>query len=161
MQYTCIMVQIRKTERKHVSAQSSAQSRAKSRESQRPVRRPATPKQAASCCRPVDDLLDPALFKALGDPTRVLLLACVAKCGRACSVGEVAQCCSVDLSVVSRHLQALARGGLVEPTCEGRMVRYAVRYRDIARTFRDLANAIEDCAPNPTKHCHGGRHDCC
>ena len=58
-------------------------------------RRPATPKQAARCCGPIDDLLDPALFKALADPTRAGLLACIAKCGRGCSVGEIAQCCDI------------------------------------------------------------------
>ena len=55
--------------------------------------RPATPKQAAARPSPLDAQLDPALFKALGDPTRVSLLACIAKCGRGCSVSEVAECC--------------------------------------------------------------------
>jgi len=124
-------------------------------------RRPKTPRQAAACCRPVDDLLEPALFKALGDPTRVRLLACVAKCGRACSVGEVAECCAVDLSVVSRHLQALARAGLVEPSRSGRTVSYAVRYAEVAAKFRALADAIQECAPEEGSCCEGGRRGCC
>ena len=124
-------------------------------------RRPETPRQAAGCCQPVDDLLDPALFKALGDPTRVRLLACIAKCGRACSVGEVAGCCSVDLSVVSRHLQALARAGLVAPSRSGRVVRYAVRYAEVAAQFRALADAIDDCAPAVAGCAEGGRRGCC
>jgi ArsR family transcriptional regulator len=123
--------------------------------------RPETPRQAAACCRPVDDLLDPALFKALGDPTRVRLLACIAKCGRACAVGEVAECCSVDLSVVSRHLQALARAGLLAPSRSGRTVRYAVRYAEVAATFRALADAIAECAPDDRDCGKGGRHGCC
>jgi ArsR family transcriptional regulator len=125
------------------------------------TRRPRTPRQAAACCRPVDDLLEPALFKALGDPTRVQLLACVAKCGRACSVSEVAECCSVDLSVVSRHLQALARAGLIEPSRSGRTVSYAVRYSEVAAKFRALADAIQECAPEKSPCCEGGRHGCC
>jgi ArsR family transcriptional regulator len=125
------------------------------------TRRPRTPRQAAACCRPVDDLLEPALFKALGDPTRVRLLACVAKCGRACSVSEVAECCSVDLSVVSRHLQALARAGLIEPSRSGRTVSYAVRYSEVAAKFRALADAIQECAPEKSPCCEGGRHGCC
>lgn len=141
MPYTCIMVQVRT----HSSA----------------ARRPRNPRQAAACCRPVDDLLEPVLFKALGDPTRVRLLACVAKCGRACSVGEVAECCSVDLSVVSRHLQALARAGLVEPSRSGRTVRYAVRYAEVAAKFRALADAIEECAPDARRCAEGGRRGCC
>ena len=125
------------------------------------TRRPRTPRQAAACCRPVDDLLEPALFKALGDPTRVRLLACVAKCGRACSVSEVAECCSVDLSVVSRHLQALARAGLIEPSRSGRTVSYAVRYSEVVAKFRSLADAIQECAPEKSPCCEGGRHGCC
>lgn len=125
------------------------------------LRRPESPRQAADCCRPVDDLLDPAIFKALGDPTRVRLLACVAKCGRACSVGEVAECCAVDLSVVSRHLQALARAGLVEPSRSGRTVSYRVRYAEVASTFRALADAIAECAPDAGSCSKGGRRGCC
>ena len=65
-------------------------------------KRPATPRQAAKVRGPVDGLLDVELFRALADPTRVRLLACLIKCGRGCTVGEVAECCAVDLSVVSR-----------------------------------------------------------
>ena len=132
--YICIMVQLRK-------------------QSARRARTPATPRAAASCRRPVDGLLDPALFKALGDPTRVKLLACLMKCGRACLVGEVAECCAVDLSVVSRHLQALARAGVVESAREGRMVAYRVRYEPLAARLRDLAAAIEACAPEADGEC--------
>lgn len=109
-----------------------------------------SPTQAATCCRPVDGMLDPAFFKALGDPTRVRLLGCLVKCGRACSVTEIASCCSVDLSVVSRHLQSLARAGLLEPTRSGRTVWYQVRYAHLARTLRELADAVEDCSPAAT-----------
>lgn len=110
-------------------------------------RQPRTPKQAAACCRPVDSLLAPAWFKAWCDPTRVLLLGCLVKCGRACAVSEIAECCSVDLSVVSRHLQQLERAGLLESTRHGRTVLYAVRYAHICGTLRSLADAIEQCCP--------------
>ncbi len=111
-------------------------------------RRPASPKQAAACCRPIDGLLDPALFKALSDPTRVSLLACLAKCGRACAVGEVAECCSVDLSVVSRHLAALADAGVLEAEKKGRTVFYRVRFQELVGALRALSDAIEDCCPD-------------
>lgn len=112
------------------------------------TRRPASPKQAAACCRPIDGLLDAALFKALSDPTRVSLLACLAKCGRACSVGEVAECCSVDLSVVSRHLAALADAGVLEAEKKGRTVFYRVRFRELSGALRALSGAIEECCPD-------------
>ncbi len=95
----------------------------------------------------LDDLLDPALFKALCDPMRARVVGCIAKCRRACSVSEVAACCSIDLSVVSRHLQHLARTGILSVRRQGRTVLYEVRYADLAGTLRRLADAIESYAP--------------
>src|ERR1700733_12070524 len=94
--------------------------------------RPLTPKLAVRCFDPIDDLLDLGLFKGLGDRTRLRLLGCLAKCGRACSVSEVAECCVVDFSVVSRHLALLERSGIVESSKEGRTVFYAVKYVELA-----------------------------
>lgn len=110
-------------------------------------KKPMSPRQAAACCRPVDGLLDPQLFKALCDPTRLLLLGCLVKCARACTLSEIAECCRVDLSVVSRHLQTLERAGVLESSRAGRTVSYAVRYGYLSQTLRRLASAIEDCCP--------------
>ncbi|GMU39056.1 MAG: winged helix-turn-helix domain-containing protein [Phycisphaerae bacterium] len=123
-------------------------------------RRPTSPRQAAACCRPIDDRLDPELFKALSDPTRVLLLACLAKCGRPSTVSEVAECCAVDLSVVSRHLAQLADAGVLDARKEGRTVWYRVRYEEISQRLRALADAIEACAPLPARRPAGGT-GCC
>ena len=114
---------------------------------------PSTPKKAAECCGPIDELLDAELFKALGDPTRLLLLACLAKCARPCSVTEIAACCSVDLSVVSRHLALLERAGIVASEKQGRAVFYAVRYQHLSGQLGKLARAISayDPAINPRK----------
>jgi ArsR family transcriptional regulator len=108
-------------------------------------RRPATPRAASRRPEEIDRRLDPALFKALGDPTRSMLLSCLAKCGRPCAVGEIAECCSVDLSVVSRHLALLARAGILDSERDGRIVRYSVRHAELAATLRALADAIESC----------------
>jgi len=116
-------------------------------------RRPRTPLAAAGVSRPIDGLLDAGVFKALSDPTRLRLLACLAKCGRACGVGEVAQCCAVDLSVVSRHLAALADAGVLESSKQGRSVSYRVRYTEMTEMFRALADALEACGPGG---CEGG-----
>jgi len=132
-----------------------------------------TPTQASSCCRPIDDLLDPGLFKAMSDPTRVRILGCLAKCGRPCSVSEIAACCSVDLSVVSRHLRALEQAGLLTASKSGRVVSYAVLYRSIGASLRRLADAIDECDPaqardgarrnSQTRRAAptGARRDCC
>ena len=58
-------------------------------------------------------------------------------------MGEVAECCSVDLSVVSRHLQLLERAGILEVVKEGRTVSYCVKYVVLCGMFRSIANAIE------------------
>ncbi len=109
--------------------------------------RTTSPKQAARRRRPIDGMLDAGLFKALCDPTRVSLLACLAKCGRACGVSEIAACCAVDLSVVSRHLSLLRRAGLLDVEKKGRTVLYSVRYGDWAGALRALADSIEACCP--------------
>lgn len=136
-------------------------------------RLPKTPRQAAKRAGPLDSLLDPELFRALGDPTRVRLLACLAKCGRACGVGEVAECCSVDLSVVSRHLSLLADAGVLAPKKEGRSVSYALRATDLSTRLRALADAIDACCPEAggggcgegcacgSQACKGGGRGCC
>ncbi len=114
--------------------------------------RPLTPRQAARRKAPVDALLSADLFKALGDPTRLRLLACMMKCGRACGVTEVAACCAVDLSVVSRHLQILERAGVVSAAKSGRAVMYTVEFASLCNTLRSLASAIETCCP-PGESC--------
>ncbi len=105
------------------------------------------PQEALKCCGPMDDLLDAELFKALGDPTRLRLLSCIAKCGRPCSVTELTKCCAVDLSVVSRHLSSLEKAGVLTYTKHGRTVFYSVRYKHLTEAFRALAQAIEGCRP--------------
>jgi len=105
------------------------------------------PHETLNCCGPIDDLLDAELFKALGEPTRLRLLACLAKCGRPCSVTELTECCAVDLSVVSRHLVVLEKAGVLTATKQGRAVFYAVRYKHLTDAFRALARAVEDCRP--------------
>lgn len=105
------------------------------------------PHEAALCCGPIDELLDAGLFKALGEPTRLNLLSCLAKCGRECSVTELAECCSVDFSVVSRHLGVLERAGVLTTTKRGRTVFYAVRYKQLTEAFRALAKAIDGYRP--------------
>lgn len=130
----------------------------KSRRATKPrgVRRthtPATPAHASRTKGPLDALLDPALFAALSDPTRLRLVACIAKCGRGCTVGETAACCDVDLSVVSRHLSLLARAGVLDAHKQGRIVRYIVRYDALATLFRSLADALELCRPAESADC--------
>ena len=127
---------------------------------------PTSPRQAARRRAPIDRLLDPDLFKALSDPTRVKLLACILKCGRGCSVTEVAACCSVDFSVVARHLTVLARAGLLDAKKEGRTVWYTPRGEAIAAQLRQLADAVDGCSTSAcctsdARTPRGKDRDCC
>jgi ArsR family transcriptional regulator len=108
---------------------------------------PASPRQAARRRSAVDRRLDIELFKALADPTRAKLLACLAKCSRPCSVSEIAECCAVDFSVVARHLLILARAGAVQARKTGRTVWYSARCAHLSQRLRNLAEAFEDCCP--------------
>jgi ArsR family transcriptional regulator len=118
-----------------------------------------TPKQAAACCEPIDELLDPEFFKGLCDPTRLKIMGCLAKCGRACSVTELAECCDVDFSVVSRHLSSLERSEIVESQKKGRTVFYVVKYDQLVGRLHALADAIEQCSSSGAECCVKG--GCC
>src|SRR5437867_2958616 len=93
----------------------------------------------------LSELASPALFRSLGDPNRIALLIRLASCGRPCSVSEMADCCPVDFSVVSRHLARLREGGVLEATKVGREVYYRVRTETLAPTLRAIAEILETC----------------
>ena len=84
----------------------------------------------------------------MSDPTRLALLVPLAGCRRACTVGELAECCPVDVSVVSRHLAILRDAGLLEATRRGKEVYYRVRYDTVTGTLRTVADAVERCCPD-------------
>ena len=107
-----------------------------------------TPRQAIRRRARFDRLLDPDLLKALAEPTRVRLLSCLLKCGRPCSVTEVAECCSIDFSMVARHLAHMARAGLLSSEKKGRTVWYSADGPALAAFFREVADAIDEIAPD-------------
>jgi len=104
---------------------------------------------AAACCPSLSELLTPKLFKALGDPTRVGILARLAESCGSCTVGRIAEGLPVDFSVVSRHLAVLRDAGIVEAERRGKEVHYQVRYQSLVSCLRQLADAIEACCPAP------------
>lgn len=104
-----------------------------------------------ACCQDVGELIEPKFFRALCDPNRVAILARLAQCGRACTVGEIACCCPVDVSVVSRHLAILRDAGILESCRKGKEVYYCVRFGSFVPTLRAIADAIESCCPPPQR----------
>lgn len=88
-------------------------------------------------------LLSPKFFKALCDPNRLFLLNHLVNCKKARTVSEIADLCTVDLSVVSRHLKALKEAGIIESERKGKQVFYRVRARQVVASLRAIADVIE------------------
>lgn len=105
-----------------------------------------TPSPGPTAAFDFEAILDPALFRALGDPTRLTLLGRLAMARDPLTVTEVADCCGVHLSGVSRHLKMLHDAGLLEAERRGREVRYRLRCDALAGTLREVADALDRCA---------------
>lgn len=86
-------------------------------------------------------------FKALGDPTRLRMLAHLAETREPRTVSEIAQQFPIDVSVVSRHLAILRDEGILLAEKRGKEVRYSVKYDALAALLRGFAQAIEACCP--------------
>ena len=99
------------------------------------------------CCQGLQALLTPQLFKALCDPTRLTILTRVAECREELSVSQVARCCPIDISVVSRHLAILRDAGIMTSVKRGKEVFYSVKAAALVKTLRAIADEIESCCP--------------
>lgn len=102
----------------------------------------------SACCATLCRWLSPTLFRALGDPNRLAILVALSDGGDERTVSDVASCCPVDLSVVSRHLRTLRHAGVVEARKEGKEVLYRVRFDELVGILRGLADALEACCPS-------------
>jgi DNA-binding transcriptional ArsR family regulator len=111
--------------------------------------RTGPPAARVACCGGLAGRLVPRVFKALADPTRAMLVVRLAEAGCPCTVGELAAGQTVDLSVVSRHLGLLRDAGVVACERRGKEVYCTVRVHEVAAALRELATALEACAPPP------------
>ena len=100
-----------------------------------------------ACCARLRRWLSPGLFRALGDPNRLAILVALSDGGSERTVSDVASCCPVDLSVVSRHLRTLREAGIVDARKQGKEVLYRVRFDALVGILRGLADALEACCP--------------
>jgi DNA-binding transcriptional ArsR family regulator len=101
--------------------------------------------------------LRPELFKALGDATRLEVLGRLISAPEPQTVSEIADCCGVHLSGVSRHLAMLRDAGIVRSEKVGREVRYEMDSQTLINALRELADAIEACR---NTCCPPGSGDC-
>jgi DNA-binding transcriptional ArsR family regulator len=105
-------------------------------------------READSCCTTDFGRLFPTeLFRALSDANRIALLGHLATgCGPQTVTGA-SGCCPTDISVTSRHLAILRNAGIVEAQKQGREVYYSVRYEELSKALRAMADAIDTCCP--------------
>ncbi|MCP4675154.1 MAG: winged helix-turn-helix transcriptional regulator [Deltaproteobacteria bacterium] len=111
------------------------------------------------CCADLSRWLSPDLFKALSDPNRVAILVRLAGMVGEQTVTEVASCCPINLSVVSRHLRILRDAGIVECDRRGKEVYYRARVSNLAKLLRNLADALDACCPDDACEQTGNKHD--
>ena len=89
-------------------------------------------------------------FKALCDPSRIQVLITLATACSPCTVSKVAEACTVDMSVVSRHLNQLKQAGIVQSKKQGREVYYTVNTSSLVNCLRQCADALESCCVVPS-----------
>lgn len=97
------------------------------------------------CRQTLDEALHPALFRALSDPQRISIVATLAARPEAASVSDIAECCGIDFSGVSRHLKALREAGVLSARREGRSVLYHLNVDELADSLQGIAIALKQC----------------
>ena len=112
-----------------------------------------------SCCPDIGGFMEPRFFKALSDPNRIASLAYLAQCRVPCTVSQIAQCCPINISVVSRHLAMLRDAGILDARKSGKEVYYSIRFPAVVSTLRALADAIEACCPEEEQNSKDARHE--
>lgn len=87
--------------------------------------------------------IDPAMFRALAEPTRIHILSALMGAGGEANVSTIAREIPVDISVVSRHLRELVQGGVLEVERHGRERWYRLRYEPMIRQFEAFVEQLK------------------
>ena len=85
-------------------------------------------------------------LKALASDTRQQIMMLFAA-GKELTVGEIAQCCGLGQSTTSEQLTILRRGGLVQSTRDGKLVRYRADSTSISARLTELQGYLACCCP--------------
>ena len=92
-------------------------------------------------------------LKALGEFNRLSLVYNLCRCESSQNAMCLCDCCSVDASVVSRHLKILAERDIVTFDRVGREKTYRLNRNEVATKLRGLADLIQN------SDCNRGNHD--
>ena len=84
------------------------------------------------------------LLKAMGEFNRLSLVYQLCQCKTPQNAMCLCDCCSVDASVVSRHLKLLKQEGVVSLEQKGRERTYSLNRKYVASRLRELADKIEN-----------------
>ena len=84
------------------------------------------------------------LLKALGEFNRLSLVYELCQCKKPQNTMCLCNCCSVDASVVSRHLKVLRQEGVVLLEKNGRERTYTLNREYVASRLRELADKVEN-----------------
>lgn len=98
-----------------------------------------------TCQSSLATCMRPELFKALCDPVRVSIVATLATRKTPSTVSDLASCCGIDFSGVSRHLKILREAEVVSGVKQGRSMLYQLNTDDLVGTLRGLADALMSC----------------
>ena len=85
-------------------------------------------------------------LKALASETRQQMMLLFAG-GQQLTVGEVADGCGLGQSTTSEQLTILKRGGLLQSTRDGKLVRYRADPATIAARLGELQTYLACCCP--------------
>jgi DNA-binding transcriptional ArsR family regulator len=85
-------------------------------------------------------------LKALASETRQQIMMLFTG-GTQLTVGEIAHACGLGQSTASEQLTILKRGGLLQSTRDGKLVRYRADPTTIAARLTDLQNYLACCCP--------------
>lgn len=95
-------------------------------------------------------------LKAMASETRQQMMTVFAG-GRELTVGEIAECCGLGQSTTSEQLAILRRGGLVQSTREGKLVRYRADPTSIGARLTELQGYLACCCPPPSSEALASR----
>ena len=84
------------------------------------------------------------LLKALGEFNRLSLVYQLCQCQTPQNAMCLCDCCSVDASVVSRHLKTLTHEGILTLEKKGRERVYSLNKQYVANQLRVLADTIDN-----------------
>jgi DNA-binding transcriptional ArsR family regulator len=107
------------------------------------MKTPTTRQQAADACL---DILDAEFFNALCEPARLQIFRQLILSGRA-DIRTIAEAMPQDRSVIARHLQVMARAGVLLVQNEGRHTFYEINGPVIMARVEQMTGLLRGLVP--------------